>query len=578
QYPVGAPWNNFNSAAFAGKTISNLMNDEQQVTPVSVTLVTAWEGDNDLGAVTGNNTGVFPDNVMKTAYYESSSTPKVVRISGLSTQPGMKYNLVFFASRAAGDIRNTVYSSGGNSVTLNVSNNTNTTVQLNGLVPNANGVIEFTVTKGAGAPYAYIGAMVIQSYFDNGQPIAPSNLIVAAKSKSSIQLNWADKSGNEDGFQIFRALNPNGPFNLIHTTGANATSYLNTGLQENTMYYYKVRAVKGNAYSDFTNIMGISTYTMSVYINFNRTNNASNPWYNNTARAPEEGYVFSNLRNDKNQQTGINMTVVRNFSGDNPSGMNTGNNSGVVPDNVMRSSWWLDYGMTAELKLTGFNQNWAYTFVFFGSRNGGGDRTSIYTIGNRSVALNASYNTAQTVQIENVRPDENGEISIIVSLAQYAEFAYLNGMIIHGYEVADDIEANLGDTQSDALVPGGGEFKALIETTSDVVTPKTDEAVILTQAMEHQLVVTKLQVFPNPVIDEIKVSAVFEKAQSNVSLRVMDLAGRTVYTQNFGKAQGGSWTQRLNLGKHLNKPGVYLLQITGDEKSKPATFKLLKSN
>ena len=96
--PVGDPWNSFNSLPLAGLSVSNLKDDAGNTSGVNVTLVDGWESANDLGATTGNNSGVYPDDVMKTLYYESSTNAKRIRITGLATT-NTKYNLIFFASR-----------------------------------------------------------------------------------------------------------------------------------------------------------------------------------------------------------------------------------------------------------------------------------------------------------------------------------------------------------------------------------------------------------------------------------------------------------------------------------------------
>ena len=453
-YPAPSPWNSFTSVPFQGKQLTNMIDDSETPTGINILQVTSWEGANDQGATTGLETGVFPDNVMKTVYYQSGDAPMVSRISGLNPV-NTRYNLVFFASRLAGDIRNTVYTANGVSVTLNASNNTQNTVQINGLIPDANGVIEFTCAKAPGSPYAYLGAMVIQSYVDNGTPFAPSGLKALAKSKTSIELTWTDKSSDESGFQIWRAESFTGPYVLINTTAPNATSYVDaTGLQTAKVYYYRVRGVKGDVLSEYTNIASTSTYLFSVFMNINRSNSAPSPW-NNTSRAPEEGRVFSNLRNDLGNNSGLSMTIVQNFSGDNPSGMNTGNNSGIFPDNVLRSSWWVDAGVTSILKISNLNKTWTYSFVFTGSRNGGGDRTSIYTINGKSVSLNASFNTQNTVQIDDIKPDENGEVFLTVSLSQYAMFAYLNALVIHGYKPGE--EGSIEEVVNPALQANAGQ-------------------------------------------------------------------------------------------------------------------------
>ncbi|RYY56140.1 MAG: T9SS type A sorting domain-containing protein [Chitinophagaceae bacterium] len=567
-YPAPAPWNSFTSVPFTNKALTNMVDDGGTATGISITQLTTWEGGNDQGATTGNNTGVFPDNVMKTVYYQSNTTPMRLRISGL-TAPNTKYNLVFFASRLAGDVRNSVYTANGQSVTLNASSNTQNTVQLNGLTSDGTGNIEFSVTKGTGSPYSYLGAMVIQSYIDDGTPPAPANLVALATSKTAIRLTWADKSSDETGFDIERATSLAGPYTVIGTVGTDVTTYNDaSGLTANTIYYYKVRGKKeGPVYSGYTNVASTSAYQYSVFINFNRSNNAAQPW-NNTARAPEEGRVFSNLRNELWNQTGINMTIVDNFSGDNPDGMHTMNGSGIYPDNVLRSSWWVDANITAQLKISNLNQNMYYSFVFLGSRNGAGDRTSVYSIGTKKVSLNASFNTSQTVQIDRVRPNQNGEVYITVSLAQYAMYAYLNSLVINAY--------NIGETTSlEEPVDGGMPVANLTGKADPVPSGITDGP----RASENgPALITNAGVYPNPFTNQLTVAATFEKSQENVSIRVTDMGGRTIFLQSYGNVRQGIWNQQVDLSGKSLKPGVYLLQVEGADRTKPpVVFKLIKA-
>jgi predicted phage tail protein len=81
-------------------------------------------------------------------------------------------------------------------------------------------------------------------------PAAPSNLTATA-GKKSVTLNWMDNSSNETGVKIERSTDGVN-FSQITTTGANVTSYKNTGLTSGTTYYYRVRA---------TNTAGDSAYS-----------------------------------------------------------------------------------------------------------------------------------------------------------------------------------------------------------------------------------------------------------------------------------------------------------------------------
>ena len=67
-------------------------------------------------------------------------------------------------------------------------------------------------------------------------PIPPSNLKAAAIDEHRIKLVWIDNSDNEIGFKIFR----NGE--LIHVTNSNIESFTDSGLKENEVYIYTVKA------------------------------------------------------------------------------------------------------------------------------------------------------------------------------------------------------------------------------------------------------------------------------------------------------------------------------------------------
>jgi len=86
-------------------------------------------------------------------------------------------------------------------------------------------------------------------------PAPPGGLSLGGETGSSIQLSWADNSNNETGFEIERSTTSSeSSFTLIHTTGSGTTSYTDTGLEENTRYYYRVRAINAVGPSLYTQI------------------------------------------------------------------------------------------------------------------------------------------------------------------------------------------------------------------------------------------------------------------------------------------------------------------------------------
>ena len=74
------------------------------------------------------------------------------------------------------------------------------------------------------------------------RPEAPSNLVAATQSSSQINLAWQDASSNEDGFQIERADQSEGPFLQVATAQAEAVSFSDTELDSNRRYFYRIRA------------------------------------------------------------------------------------------------------------------------------------------------------------------------------------------------------------------------------------------------------------------------------------------------------------------------------------------------
>ena len=82
---------------------------------------------------------------------------------------------------------------------------------------------------------------------------APSSLVASTFSASEIDLTWTDNSNIETGFRIERKLGVGGTYALIHTAGANVTSYRNDSLNASTEYYYHVRAYTGGDNSSWSN-------------------------------------------------------------------------------------------------------------------------------------------------------------------------------------------------------------------------------------------------------------------------------------------------------------------------------------
>ncbi len=89
-------------------------------------------------------------------------------------------------------------------------------------------------------------------------PAAPSNLAGAVFSRSRINLSWMDNSKDETGFKLERSTNGIS-FTQIAAPRADTTSYANTGLMRNTLYYYRLRATNANGDSSYSNMISART-------------------------------------------------------------------------------------------------------------------------------------------------------------------------------------------------------------------------------------------------------------------------------------------------------------------------------
>jgi hypothetical protein len=89
-------------------------------------------------------------------------------------------------------------------------------------------------------------------------PVAPSGLVAATLSTTSIQLSWSDESQTETGFEVERRTG-SGSFVRIANLSASATTYTDDGLSPETEYTYRVRACNSGGCSPFSGEATAST-------------------------------------------------------------------------------------------------------------------------------------------------------------------------------------------------------------------------------------------------------------------------------------------------------------------------------
>ncbi|MDI6791578.1 MAG: fibronectin type III domain-containing protein [bacterium] len=87
----------------------------------------------------------------------------------------------------------------------------------------------------------------------------PDNLSADTVSSTQIRLNWRDNANNETGFKIERRKKGSNTWTQIGTASANVMTYLDSGLEAETTYYYRVRAYDQSRDSGYSNEASATT-------------------------------------------------------------------------------------------------------------------------------------------------------------------------------------------------------------------------------------------------------------------------------------------------------------------------------
>ncbi|NMM47244.1 fibronectin type III domain-containing protein [Marinigracilibium pacificum] len=91
-------------------------------------------------------------------------------------------------------------------------------------------------------------------------PTSPENLRGVVSSETEANLFWDDLSDNETVFEVYRSTSSSGPWSLIARVDANIEYYEDITLNPGTTYYYRVRAINNQGYSNnYTNTISLTT-------------------------------------------------------------------------------------------------------------------------------------------------------------------------------------------------------------------------------------------------------------------------------------------------------------------------------
>jgi len=571
-----APWNNMLTYPFANYSYTGYKDDAGVNTSFGFRFLTSWNGGLLLGMPTGNNSGVFPDNVLRSSIYNSANGNHTMQFEGLD--PAKRYNIGFLNSFNSGNPNVVTYTNGAQSVSVDGKYNSIKLANLNGLVPNASGQIQVVLSKASGATFLMLNAVIIQEYSAATPIVRPDNLFAETVLQTDrVQLTWSDKSNNETGFQIWRSTSLNGSYTLVTTTGANATTYLNTGLTANTAYYYKIRAINGGTLSTYSNVAKILVASKIVLINLNVdiAQHAPLPW-NSTDAPSTEGATFPNLIDNTQINTGVTMVITKEFNGAGFAGVN---GAGIFPAVVMVSNYWTDAGQLSQVKFTNLDLRKKYRIGIFGSNANVLNATGTYTCNGITVFLNSYYNNSKVVYIDKIVPDNDGNIYLDARTNSGSPYSFTGAFTIEYYDDNTPANEELRAEQEDELLITQGRSVTPV-TTETVKTATVAKGNMNATDNAKEIVTDRLndiKVFPNPFTNRIQVEIENTKA-SSVSLLLYDLNAKLVYKTVGMSTVTGKNVVSIDLpGSTILSPGSYVLNVLIDGKLSKSV-KLIKVN
>ena len=576
------PWNNVLTYPFTNYVVSNLIDDANTNSGFSIRLVDGWEGNQSAGMYTGYNSGIYPDNVMQSSIHVTDALEHNIEISGLN--PSMRYNIVGFSSHDAGISSSMTMKSGASSVVLEGMYNDVKSVQINNLTPNGSGVLTVSFKKTTSdLRYLNLNALIIQEVdpaFISSSIVRPFNLMAETLLDSTqIKLTWSDQSSNEAGFELYRATSQYGSYSLIATLSAGVTTYTNTGLSPNVRYFYKIRSYRGSGLSrrnsDYSNIATEVLSPRIVYININVESamNASAPW-NNLNSPAVEGATFPDLNDNKTFNSGVEMEITKEFNGTGYGGVNS--NSGIFPSLVMQSNYWSDANQLSQVKFKNLNINKRYRIGIFGSAIFFGYAIANYTCNGHTVQLNSYNNSTKIVYLDNLQPDDNGELVLSVITAPDQPYTFTGAFTIESYNAYDNYTPISTNKQADETEPASENAPGEIINNAN----SNQHPVAQVEKGMQQTVAIKedkgaINVYPNPFTNKIEVE-VNEVKADNISILLYDVNARLIYKSTPFKPISGRNVIQVNLPGGVSlTPGNYVLNVLFD--GKPAkTVKLVK--
>ncbi|OJJ19064.1 hypothetical protein BKI52_19795 [marine bacterium AO1-C] len=203
--PAGSDWNATDGSLHAGYTLENLLDNQGNVSSVTMEFLDIWPT-SKAGGTTTIDEGIFPNAVREGVYYTKNtdgSNANNIKFSGLN--PAETYTFTILSSRITNGDKTTVFSYNGTTASVNASNNVNNYAVLPHLAPNASGEIMLNIKTGGAATFTYLNGLIIESSSFGGAKVKV-NFTLPSIASAGTDWNETDGSFNT-GYQLNNLVN-----------------------------------------------------------------------------------------------------------------------------------------------------------------------------------------------------------------------------------------------------------------------------------------------------------------------------------------------------------------------------------
>jgi hypothetical protein len=154
--------------------------------------------------------------------------------------------------------------------------------------------------------------MVMPNCPDNAGEI--NNLRVYAKSCSQLVIQWDDIVGfNEENYELYRAKDhPNNQYEIIGLPHQNQTQWIDGNLNNNTKYYYLLKARFFDRFSNYSIVEGQTTLPLYLDIVSNCSNKVKLKWDICTSQR-ENWVIYATTDNESWKEIGRTDALVNTF-------------------------------------------------------------------------------------------------------------------------------------------------------------------------------------------------------------------------------------------------------------------------